>query len=295
MFATQTIPSSPTTPFRQTGHYTPARPSPLGPRSTNIATPPWTMGSPTRAGHTQKPTGHEENAQTSPISFPKFAVHTEQPQRYHDPNPNSASNEHSNSPNFVNIASSPAPFTFHSTFHSTSQQQPQQPSNIFSPTSPSPASPTPSTRQRYAERYAAQIANPMRSTTSLARSKTRKMFLNRVKNERDAGRFEARGEQMMMAEYLADKRRWEESMARDVDGVLRGVEGDIEDDGMLHDEAELKALDEFVSQEEAMERAWQESLVNRHGLAEQDAPFSDAEYDDLFMHLEEPVQDMDMS
>lgn len=59
------------------------------------------------------------------------------------------------------------------------------------------------------------------------------MFLNRVKNERDAGRFEARGEQMMMAEYLADRRRWEESMARDVDGVLRGVEGDIEDDGML--------------------------------------------------------------
>lgn len=59
------------------------------------------------------------------------------------------------------------------------------------------------------------------------------MFLNRVKDERDAGRFEARGEQMMMAEYLADKRQWEESMARDVDGVLRGVEGDIEDDGML--------------------------------------------------------------
>lgn len=59
------------------------------------------------------------------------------------------------------------------------------------------------------------------------------MFLNRVKNERDAGRFEARGEQMMMAEYLADKRRWEESMARDVDGMLSGVEGDIEDDGML--------------------------------------------------------------
>lgn len=59
------------------------------------------------------------------------------------------------------------------------------------------------------------------------------MFLNRVKHERDAGRFEARGEQMMMAEYLADRRRWEESMARDVDGVLRGVERDIEDDGML--------------------------------------------------------------
>lgn len=38
---------------------------------------------------------------------------------------------------------------------------------------------------------------------------------------------------MMMAEHLADKRRWEESMTRDADGVLYGVEGDIEDDGLL--------------------------------------------------------------
>lgn len=52
------------------------------------------------------------------------------------------------------------------------------------------------------------------------------MFLNRVRNERDASRFEARGEQMMMAEYLADKRQWEESMARDADGILAGVEGE---------------------------------------------------------------------
>jgi hypothetical protein len=55
-------------------------------------------------------------------------------------------------------------------------------------------------------------------------------------------------------------------------------------------------LDEFVSQEEAFERAQQESLSNnRHELAEQDTLFSDAEYDDIFMHLSEPAQDMDMS
>jgi hypothetical protein len=192
------------------------------------------MTSPTRAaGHPQKPVGHDENSQFSPISSPNFTVQTEQPQRHYNPVSDAHSQSQSQSPSFVNIASSPAPFTFNTTFTSTSQHQQQQP-NIFTPTSPSPTSPTPSTtRPRYAERYATQIANPMRSTTSLARSKTRKMFLNRVKNERDTGRFEARGEQMMMAEYLADKRRWEESMARDVDGVLRGVEGDIEDDGML--------------------------------------------------------------
>lgn len=63
------------------------------------------------------------------------------------------------------------------------------------------------------------------------------------------------------------------------------------------DEAELRALDEFVSQEEAFEMALQEQelLSNRYGLAEPDAPFSDAEYDDIFMHLSEPAQDMDMS
>lgn len=63
------------------------------------------------------------------------------------------------------------------------------------------------------------------------------MFLNRVKNERDAGRFEARGEQMMMAEYWADKRRWEESMKRDVDGIMEGFEGEGEEEmrtGMYH-------------------------------------------------------------
>jgi len=63
------------------------------------------------------------------------------------------------------------------------------------------------------------------------------------------------------------------------------------------DEAELRALDEFVSQEEAFEMALQEQelLSNRHGLTEPDALFSDAEYDDIFMHLSEPAQDMDMS
>lgn len=61
------------------------------------------------------------------------------------------------------------------------------------------------------------------------------------------------------------------------------------------DEAELRALDEFVLQEEAMERAMQEALSNGHGLVESDAPFSDADYDDIFMHLSEPAQDMDMS
>ena len=71
----------------------------------------------------------------------------------------------------------------------------------------------------------------MKTSNSLVRSKTRKMFINRVKNERDSGRFEARGEQMMMMEHLADKRKWEESMARDAGNVMPEFEAD--EDNML--------------------------------------------------------------
>ncbi|KAF7719729.1 Uncharacterized protein PECH_008915 [Penicillium ucsense] len=298
MFATQPAPSTPTKPFRHKGHYTPVRPSPLGPHSTTAATPPWTMGSPTptRSG-------------ASPISFPNFTsvagavAQTEQPPRYHNPfspstgvsHSKSPSHTHSQSPSFTNIASSPAPFIHQP---ANAPTHPGQPNNIFAPQSPTPTSPTPSRQSRFAERYAAQIANPMRGTTSLARSKTRAMFLNRVRSERDTGRFEARGEQMMMAEHLADKRRWEESMAREADGALDGVERDIEDDGMLPvDEDELRALEEYLSQEEAFERAAQESISNAHRsrMTEPDVPFSDADYDDIFMQLQEPAQDMDMS
>lgn len=49
-----------------------------------------------------------------------------------------------------------------------------------------------------------------------------------MKSDRDAGRFQARGEQIMMMEHLAEKQRWEEEMAREVDGVIG--EDQIEDE-----------------------------------------------------------------
>ncbi|KAJ5643898.1 uncharacterized protein N7484_006405 [Penicillium longicatenatum] len=255
MFATH-----PSTPFRQTSHYTPTRPSPLGPRNSNIATPPWTMGSPTRAGsgHPQKPTGAQENA-FSPVPFSSFSPHND---------------SHQTQPQKQPIFGAPAvstPFNFSPT------------NNMMSP-----ASPSPSTRAtKFSDRYANQVANPMKTSTSLARSKTRKMYMNRVRNERDEGRFEARGEQMMHADYLADKRRWEESMVRDMDVPT----GDMEEDDMLPDD-DTRAFDEFVFQEEAMEMAMQQS-------GDQNGCFSDDEYDDIFMTLPEPTlgesQDMDMS
>lgn len=54
------------------------------------------------------------------------------------------------------------------------------------------------------------------------------MFLNRVRNERDNGHFEARGEQMMHMEHLADRRRWEETLARE--GEFAEIDIGEEDD-----------------------------------------------------------------
>lgn len=131
----------------------------------------------------------------------------------------------------------------------------------------------------------------MKNTTSLARSKTRKMFLNRVKNERDSGRFEARGEQMMMAEHMADRRKWEESMTRDVNSMTQGLE--FEDDMLPDQDADMQALNEFVSQEEAMEMALRESAGSRSQPG-MNTSFSDDDYDDIFMTLPDPAQSQDM-
>jgi len=81
----------------------------------------------------------------------------------------------------------------------------------------------------YAQRYASQVSNPAskvasRGTTSAseaARAKRRDMFLSRVKRDREAGRLDARGEQLMMMEYMAEQKQWGEIMSRRADGILR--------------------------------------------------------------------------
>ncbi|KAJ5749183.1 uncharacterized protein N7511_010879 [Penicillium nucicola] len=304
----------PSTPFRQTGYFTPARPSPLGQRSTNISTPPWTT-SPTRSGAPKPSTMDENNANinsgnetthgflnSSPITNSNTNIFQPQPQ------------------SFFNIQSEPI------TRHSNNHQSPitfngprSTSNNPFSFTTNTntntPTSPTTPTRPKpkFEARYNDTIANPLKNAPSLARSKTRKMFLNRVRNERDSGRFEARGEQMMRMECLADRRRWEESMAADGE-VMAGFDGEFEgmgEDDMLPDSSvEMDELDEFILQEEALEMALRETqgapVSGRVGaLRGGDGgriPFSDDEYDDIFMGLSDSQfeggnggQDMDMS
>lgn len=121
---------------------------------------------------------------------------------------------------------------FHASASASTTPTSSNPFLVHTQTPASPASPT-RAKPKYEARYASTIANPLQGAAGLARSKTRKMFMNRVRNERDDGRFEARGEQMMRMEHLADRRRWEESMARDGEGVVGGFEGEVDEDDML--------------------------------------------------------------
>lgn len=89
-------------------------------------------------------------------------------------------------------------------------------------TSPTPA-PT------YATRYAATISNPLNahstkrtftsSTSPRARSVRRNAFLNRVKQERESGRFEARAERLAYLEDIAEHKEWAEDMRMRADEI----------------------------------------------------------------------------
>ncbi|KAJ9234131.1 hypothetical protein DTO169E5_6708 [Paecilomyces variotii] len=174
----------------------------------------------------------------------------------------------------------------------------------------------------YAQRYASQVSNPAskvasRGTTSAseaARAKRRDMFLSRVKRDREAGRLDARGEQLMMMEYMAEQKQWGEIMSRRADGILREYghgldeEGEeVEERGDVIDEADMYALDEYISQEHEMEEALEELAPQNapsSPRSERDSFYSDDDYDDIFMDLADHVQgaghlqhsqDMDMS
>jgi len=91
----------------------------------------------------------------------------------------------------------------------------------------------------YAHRYTTQTANPLSSirrttgTSPAARAQRRNLFLNKIKEDRDAGRFEARGEQLVLMEDLKEERQWRESMGRRAERIMRdfGIDGDVDVDG----------------------------------------------------------------
>lgn len=110
-----------------------------------------------------------------------------------------------------------------------------EPVNIFS-RSRSPnanadtnATTSPTPVPTYATRYAATISNPLNahstkrtftsSTSPRARSVRRNAFLNRVKQERESGRFEARAERLAYLEDIAEHKEWAEDMRMRADEI----------------------------------------------------------------------------
>ncbi|KAL3461312.1 hypothetical protein BJX64DRAFT_289497 [Aspergillus heterothallicus] len=204
--------------------------------------------------------------------------------------------------------------------------QSQSPSTLFpfypSPeTSPSqgllntafdPKATTTTTSPSYATRYATTISKPLlshsakrtftSSSTPAARSVRRNAFLNRVKQDRNDGRFEARAEQLAFIEGIAEQKEWNERMRRRAEEAEAGLlwESGLEDEqGIYSEDTDIQALDEYLEQEHAMEMQLLEQIQPVHDNTQGNATssFSDDEYDDIFMDLVDssPHQYMDMS
>ncbi|PWY92453.1 hypothetical protein BO70DRAFT_425151 [Aspergillus heteromorphus CBS 117.55] len=193
----------------------------------------------------------------------------------------------------------PSVSAFGSPEHHPRQQQEHQRGFTFSSRSKSSGSPS------YAQRYASTIANPMAKHTSP--SARRSLFLNRVKREREDGRFENRGEQLVLMEHVAEEKRWGE----------KNIDPHALNEYMQYIQEEEDALDLRMNMAMSAEQAQAQGHMmgaghpsHGHGYydpaaaAAAAASFSDEEYDDLFMDLAgEPSQsqshshsqDMDMS
>ncbi|KAH8426998.1 uncharacterized protein LDX57_004719 [Aspergillus melleus] len=288
--------------------FTPLRPSPLSPRRANTTTSrPMTTTTTTASS----PTSPSPSQSQSQFHFqPQFQFQPKQPT---DP--------------FTLPSTSPSPS------HSAFTFSPHQ-----TPTSPSPRTSTATAPSTYAHRYATKISNPLHnqprsytaSSTPTARSTRRNAFLNRVKRERDAGRFENRGEQLALMEHVAEEKRWGEVMRRRAERLAMGeleLDYDYEGEGSgggdvaegEGQEVELSvedeiALEEYLRQEDAAHMGpWGSGSGSDHAVAtdpgqlgqlgqggnngtKDGGSFSDEEYDDIFMDLAQPPsQDMDMS
>ncbi|KAL4764399.1 uncharacterized protein BDW70DRAFT_109601 [Aspergillus foveolatus] len=189
--------------------------------------------------------------------------------------------------------------------------------------------PSPAPSSTYANRYRNTISNPLfahstkrtytSSASPRARSVRRNAFLNRVKQDRDNGRVEARAEQLAYMDDIAEQKEWAESMKRRAEEIqaeyglgIEEWEGEDEYECLdAADEAAIRALDEYIEQECAMEMALLEGvdgdsnirsaghLPDGTGRRANDttSSFSDEEYDNIFMDLVDhnPPEDMEMS
>lgn len=184
----------------------------------------------------------QPSAQPQPPFTPcTTRYHNYTPARSSPLSPSSNRKMSSSQPQFFNFAtqqhqhqqSSPPP-TPQSHFQFQFQFQNQQTTPLTPPASDTKQS-------TYAHRYTTQTANPFSSvptsrrttgTSPAARAQRRNLFLNRIRKDRDAGRFEARGEQLVLMEDVKEERQWRESMGRRAERIMRefGIDGDGDGD-----------------------------------------------------------------
>ncbi|KAL5334035.1 hypothetical protein BJX70DRAFT_35816 [Aspergillus crustosus] len=272
---------SPMQQFPTSSHYpwTPARSSPLSPRRTSASSPTTAITA-------------------TPIQQPIFSQ--------------SPSSIFTFSP-----STSPLPsFNESATNGISSQTRTSIPSHNANATSPT-----------YATRYKTTICNPLiahstkrtnkASTSPAARSVRRNAFLNRVKQNRETGRIEARAEQLAFLENAAEQKEWVEGMRIRAEEIQVRFGLGIEEEEYLDNatEAEIQALDEYLEQEHALEMELLEGVetgpdpLTEHEqaygnlqpgkLKDTTSSFSDDEYEDIFMDLVDYSSaqdgDMDMS
>lgn len=85
----------------------------------------------------------------------------------------------------------------------------------FSLSSPHPGSTRSASNSHFAQRYASSIARPAaRVAERQSRESRRDNFLNKVKRSRQSDQFEARSDHIQRSDFLEQRRRFEEEMAR---------------------------------------------------------------------------------
>lgn len=113
----------------------------------------------------------------------------------------------------------------------------------------------------------------------------------------------------MRMEHVAERGRWGEWMERDAEGVFAGaIEGEDDNEVDVGVDTDIRALDEYISEEQAMEMAILENMDSRPSGMQDQCPgqshvrptddgalYSDDEYEGIFMGLADLDQGMDMS
>ncbi|KAK2873839.1 hypothetical protein FQN49_002024 [Arthroderma sp. PD_2] len=168
-------------------------------------------------------------------------------------------------------------------------------SSLADPATTRPASST----SHFAQRYAATISRPAaRVTERQSRESRRDAFLNKVKRGRRSDQFDARSDQIQRSDFLEQRKRFEEEMARsapqveimeddDDEGTKEGYPRE-QDEGI--DEA---LLEDFIAEEENEYMSLVEDVPD-NGAGEEsldsDMFYGDMEDDGLLVDLLDQIE-----